>query len=477
MKRLLIILACIVAAGPLHAQIRWLGKAQDVAQRDTLDFAGTWAAGDTASLICNSKTITVTGGASLDTPAEYAAAFVEMVNSVDHNTDNIDADATFDRGGYEFGEFRDMVASIDPDDSTIVWLTSTTPGVPFDVTESVATAGDGDITLTSDGTGDSILATGKHWWDNTANWEGGDVPDGDESALLDQGSTDIKYALDNSTADVSLTKKNSFTGNVGLPLYNVTHTGFPYKEYRETRLTLPITATSGLQTHTIGERNSSLPAVGFVYLDMGTNDGTLQEIIVFDAPAHSETTGASVQFYGGNDIDIYLHRGSVSCGDGLSTETTGIGILHVNYINNVDSDARFFGGVYASMETGGPITQTGGTLIMEGAASSTSTIDLNAGRLYFRGTCGTLNVRGGTAYYQNDNVNTTTNLYVFGGGTIDAAQTEQVTVTNATVYKNAIWIDPLARLTLTNGIDFIGCSWADVQSQTKESQTWTPSGL
>jgi hypothetical protein len=474
-KLFLTILLALVATPLGAAEIRWIGRAQDVPQIDVLDFDGTWAATNTASLTCNSKTITVTGGASLDTPAEYAAAFVEMVNSTDHDTDNIEADATFNSGGYEFGEFRDMVASLDPADATKVLLTSAKPGVPFDVT--VAETASGSITLTSDGTGGSQLATGKHWWDNTANWDGADVPDADDSALLDQGSTDIKYALANSTVDVSLTKKNGFIGNVGLPLVNTTHTGFHYKEYRATRLTLPITATSGLQTHVIGERNSALPATGFVYLDFGSNDGSLQELIVFDAPQHNAQTGAAVQFYGGNDLDLYVHRGSVSCGDGLSTQASGIGILHVNYVGNKTSDARVFMGIYATMESGGPIVQTGGTLIMEGSPSSTSTIDLSAGNFYFPGTCGTLNVRGGAAFYRNDSSNTTTNLFVFGGGTIDATQTEAITITNATVYKNAIWKDPLARLTLTNGIDFVGCSWATITDETKESQTWTPSAL
>lgn len=468
MKRFSFLLVWLLLGATLFAETRWLGNAQDVPQIDTFTVAGTWAAADTETITCNSKAITLTCGASMDTTAEVAAGIAEMINETGHDPDDLDADMTINAGGYEYGEFRDVVATVS---GSVVTVTSVIPGTPFTLTESETTAGDGAVTQAT-----AQAATGKHWWSDAGNWEGGDIPDADESANFDQGSVDVKYGLDTPVDDVSLYKRNGYTGNIGLAATNNTHTGFPYKEYRLQRLVLPITATTGLQTHVVGERNSSLPATGFVYLDFESNDGSLQELIVFDAPAHG-ATGASVKFYGGNDLDLYVHKGSVAYGDGLSTQATGIGILHVNFLNNVAGDARVFVGIFGSMETGGPITQTGGTLLMEGSASSTSTIDINAGKFVFPGTCGTLNVRGGTVSYNNDSTATTTNLYVFGGGTLDASKTETVTITNATVYKGAAWIDPFARLTLTNGMDFIGCDWSDITSNTKESQTWTPSAL
>jgi len=453
-------------------EVRWIGAAQDKPQITTITVANTWAAGDQATVTCNNKSVTVTCGATMDTPAEVAAGLAEALGLTHHDASKITADMTLNVGGRELGEFWDFDATVS---GAVITLTSRVAGVPYTVITSETTAGDGTVGAPTTASGDE--ATGKHHWDNAANWHTGVVPTSGDQATFTFGAVDVLYGLANSTPDISLYRRNGYTGNIGLPDVNESVNGKSYREYRAKRLVLPITATSGIQTHEIGERTSSLPARGTTYLDFGQNDGTLQELVVYDAPQANSQTGAGVQFYGGNDLDLYVYRGSVACGDGLATEGTSLGILQVKYLTNQANDAHLHIGIYGGFEAGAPVTLTGGRLTCAKSFSTSTTAEVHGGRLDFPGTVGTLNIRGGTVLLRNDSVATITNLFIFRGGNLDASQTESVTVTNCTLYEGATLRDPFGMLTPTNGYDFVGCQPADVTLEVKDSQTWTPSAL
>lgn len=462
MKLTTAFLAWLLLATQLFADTeRWVGKAQDVAQRDTITFGGTWAATETASLVCNSKTITVTGGASLDTPAEYAAAFVELVNSADHVASRIDADATFNAGGYEFGEFRDMVASLDPADATVVWLTSATPGVPFDVTVAEGSTS-GTITLLSDGSGDSILATGKNWFDAGANWSDGTVPDDDDDILFSGATPSVLYGLNNTTLqDLDIVIKPDYTGLIGLEENNVLHNGFPYREYRTRYLNLLATVTTGAQSSEIGDKNSATQPKGKYYIDFNTVDGSSCSIVVYGAKY--------LEIGGGVDLNATVVSGIVVLGTATTaTNTNGVSVrggdVTLTQYVTLDDDTEYsvYGGTLKSYATE--------------AGANNPEMTVKMGRLEWNaGEMNALNIwEGGHVIYDGGTV-TTVNVYKDG---VFSAGRTAFTATNLNLFGGATYNDPNGEITLTNGIDLEGCEFSELKAiSVQKNQTWTPSAL
>jgi len=268
----------------------WLGVADPVAQVTTITATGTWAADDTATITCNNKTVTVTIGSSVAT-TDVVAALAKAINSVDDS--DLVNDETRNRGGYSLGEFRDMVAD---SSGSVLTLTSATAGTPFVVTRSEVTAGSGALGAVTEVT----AATGKNHGDNTANWSEGSLPAAGEPIIVKDGA--ILYGLDNTTLDLDLDVQG---GSIGLPLMNTTHSGHPYKEYRQRFYDLPVTATTGTVAHKINVPNLN---VSNVRVDFGTNDPSSGQNDI-------DVLSGNVEIVGGKNMRISVWNGTVVVGN------------------------------------------------------------------------------------------------------------------------------------------------------------------
>jgi len=444
---------------------RNIGCAQAVEQNDTITITGTVTAStDTVSVTVDNKTCTVTAGATIDTTAEMASAIAEALIATQHDEQYFTADMTINAGGYEYPQFRDMAVSVS---GSVVTLVSKTPGVPYVVT--VGDTGTGVATLAS-----VTTATGPWHFDAAENWEGGVAPATGDVLVYDGQSSSTYYALDNTVADLNLERRNSFQGHIGLNEINATHGTFTYPEYRQTKLDLPITVTSGTQAHVLGEADSPIVAAGHTYIDMGTVSGSTQSVTINDVPATSEVARDAVLIAGGNDLQIIAYSGSVGVGLNVADNATILLSLELLELPGkakppkvtLKSQVTFSGASdTVRIDTGTLSVETGTPGVV---------YEMYGGTLIQQQSINTINIRpGATVKHIFGNVTT---LVIFGGGEFDASTGQAFTITNATFYSGFIYRE-LGLATYSNGIDFVGCTPADGTFVVAASKTWTPTAI
>ncbi len=449
----------------IAAEKQWTGAAQNVPQITTIAVSGTWATGNQASVTCNNKAVIVTVGADI-LASDIADIFARAINSV-NATNNIKTDETRNVGGYEYGEFRDMVATNSGDD--LVLTSAKLADVsysPFTVSVAVI-SGTGVLTLPGSNTQD---ATGKHHLDNPDNWSGGTLYAAGDTLVFGDVSTDVRWGLANAVERLSLVRTNSFTSNLGLESTNLNTPAMPYTEYRAQYVVLPNTAITGDQVVVLGDAGSSVTAIGKTKIDFGTVAGNSLNVTINDSPAFSSTTGAAVTIVGGNTAQTVMNGGSTRLGGAVDDTATRASVHRLSgnaYVHITDQ-----------CETLGVIpTQTiySGTLIDEGKGSSGG-LTQYGGSVFSRrtaGTPGTVTLYGGVFEAGED----VTTLKVHGGATFGVKAGESITVTNATAYTGYTINDLNNQVTWTNGIDFVGGKPSDGELNVQDSQTWTPSGL
>lgn len=447
------------------ATVRWLGAAQDIQQVDTYEFTDTWAAGDTVSWEINSKVLTLTvDTADTETIALEAKAMflakTPIAGLVGSETRNF--------GSQQIPEFIELDTLYGVSVSGSILTLKWTAGVEVTIVSSVATAGDGDVTHVA-----ATAATGKNFFDNGDNWEGGSVPNAGDTILFDQGSVDVKYALDNATLDLNLVRKNGYKGNIGL----LPNNPLGYVEYRDRYLSLPITATSGTQVHSIGQLTSSVTPKGFTFIDLGTNDGSSMTVLAYDTqPFDENSVGHALQIVGGQTSRITISGGSVGIGLDLTANQTEVYALYVSP-GGTSSPVVRLGDNCACHASALPIEQSGGTLVLDTITSPPGAIIFD-GKCHLNGTSnyGDLFIHNGGEVYRN--AGSVTDITIYEGGVFDTTQANTDTTTGAMVfYKGFVFRDPNDRLAYTSGIDFYGCSPSDGTFVVAPHKTWTPSTI
>lgn len=422
------------------SELIWKGGALAIKQVATIVVSGTWATSDTATITINGKDLVLTAGAAVTT-ANIASALSAAINATSA-TNGVIGTETRNVGGQEIPELREVVATVN---SSTVTVTANTAGKPFTISETVDTAGDGDLTLTLEAT----AATGPNHWDNADNWSGGAVPQSSDDVVIDQtGQYDILYGLAQSAVTLtSLTITNGFTKKIGLPKVNKDSAQYPYPEYRDTYLAVSATT---LTIH--GEGQGS----GRIKIDLGANASTMG----IQANGQSAETGVpSVLIQGTTTTNVArVTKGDVGFAffDG---ESAHLATLEVGYVTNLagDSTVRCGDGCDLGDAT---IKQTGGTLTTE-TANGTGTVTQTGGTFYAGGGAHASITASGTVFYNS--VGTLTTLNVYSGATVDFRQaTGAVTVTDTNMYRGSSLYDPSKRVTFTNAIDLEGCGLSDV---------------
>ena len=185
----------------------WTGNAHSVKRIDTVTVANTWAAADTVTLTINGKDLVITCGSTTTTTATVATAIKEAwMSSTRLDGSSASSNATSNFGGQEFGEFREVTASVS---GSVVTLIGNEAGKPFTLTVTESTAGSGTATQAT-----STAATGKHHWDNGDNWSGGSAPANDDTVVFKDSNVSCLYGLPNGSKEVMIQQWMSYTGGI-----------------------------------------------------------------------------------------------------------------------------------------------------------------------------------------------------------------------------------------------------------------------
>lgn len=430
----------------------FIGGAIDIAQVTTIAVQDTWATDDTATLTIGNKSLTLTVGTTATT-TQIAAELANMVNGTSLGT-GYSSNAM----GDEIPEFMNITASADTGTLT---LTADDAGVPFEVSVSESTAGDGTLGTPTDAT----AATGKHFWNNAANWDGGAIPVNSDDAVLDaRAMNDILYGLDqNAVTLASLTISNTFTRKLGLPPINADDSSNTYPEYRDQYLKISVTALS-----IEGQGSGS----GRIKLNLGSAASTMN----ISARGTGEFDNVpAVLILGTHSTNIArITRGSIGFAF-YDNESAHLATLAVGFEDNQAGDATVICGDGVDLADA-TITQSGGTLTIDSACATTvqsgGTLNVKSGNQTTITADGTLNVIGAASALTITTLNSS-------GGTIDFRKgTGAVTVSNCAVGKQTTILDPAKRVTWSAGIDLTRCGIQDLQQiDLGKHFTLTPSAI
>lgn len=445
------------------ATIQQIGRAQNVAQVDTITIGGTpTASTDTVSVTCNFKTATLTAGSTLDTVEEIAAAVAEMINATHHDDTLFAADFTCNVGGQEIYEFRDFKATAS---GAVVTIESVTPGWPFTIT--VAKSG----TLTATHVAEATAATGQWHFDNADNYSAS--ISAADTIVYDEQSSGALFALDNTTLDLSIHRRNGFTENIGLPPINRMHSpGYP--EYRKQSLDTPVTSSSGSQHHKVGEKDASTVPQGFTFLDMGTVTGDTNLVNVYDAPANGPDNMPAVRIAGGKKLTLNVYGGSVGVGVKPNDNTSNIIAFQQLNSGRSGNPPNVLLGEASAFTSSNSIRVEAGNTVFDSNASGPDG-DIYGGTLTMLASFTNLNIyNGGKVEHVSGNISTA--CMVYAGGEFDSRSGDSFTLAALTLYKDFIFRDR-EKASLSSGIDFAGCSPADGVFDVQPHKTWTPTAI
>jgi len=424
-------------------KVAWEGGSPAVAQISTFTVVDTWATGDIGTLTCGAQSVSYTLEAT-QTPTAMAEGLVAAWNAS------------------TAGEVAEVTAT---SAAAVITLTADTAGVPFTVTSSETTAGDGTIGDQVDSTANS----GPNDYGTAANWSTGLVPANDEDVVFENSSVSCLYGLAVSGVTVdTVTQKQSFTGHLGLPRNNANG----YVEYRpmslETGATDSISLGQGEGTGS-GRIKIKAPNLTAAFAVNIYNSGTRAETGI---PCILLTTGTQ-----SNDTTMTVNKGDVGVAF-FAGETAVIDVLDIGYMDRPLSDATVVCGDSGTGTDVSPLTtinKTGGKLSV---ASNAVTITQTDGEISVgnAATVTTLNVDGGTAFYNSIGICTTG--VVGGGAILDFRQDgRDHEFTNCSIYETGAIYDPGKTVTWTNGIDLQRCRPIDVTLDIGTHQTLTPSAI
>jgi hypothetical protein len=422
----LVALLAFVQTSLLAATKTWTGNAADVKQIMTLVPGGTWAAGETATLTINGKSVVVTINAN-NTTANVATALKEAWAASSRLDGTGSTDATSTAGGQEYGEFTEAAAGVS---SSTVTLTAIKAGKPITLSVS-ETAAAGTLTLATTQT-----ATGSKFWNNANNWDTGTVPANDDTVVFRGNNRSCLYGLPNESLEVTVITYPDYFGQIGLAAVNIDNPSLPYQEYRQLNVRLDDSGTGTNIKHRFG-------------LGGGTGGSPLVNIrhrgvkctpVVYTTGSPTIVGGKALNICcTDNTSTINIISGSVDFGaqNGFSSAFVGV--------SQSGGDSR---GIDAIHTFSAQVAMSGGTMLI-GGSGGISQIIASGGALRIEnqsGTIGTLTVQGGTVDYATSNTVTTTNLQ---SGTLDLrANAGTVTFTTLDFY-GGNFLDPFRRRNVT----------------------------
>lgn len=441
----------------------WIGAAADVAQVTTLEIVNTWASGDTATITIGNRDLTVTSGSGT-----LQAIADEIVLALQGSSRReATSGYSWTAGGREYGEFLELVSVDDEGGGSTTITLQGPPGVPLDISESVVTAGTGDITLTT-----VQAATGKHFFDNADNWDTGSVPVDNDDIVFESSDVDCKYGFPASLDPDTVTIKASFTGWLGLPITNRT-TAKPYREYRSRFLALDNDTATGAGSIEIGEGKG--PGSQLINIDWASKGTLLVLEVLKSGPQSTQFPDYPVNIKGsGSSIAAFLLDGIVAIAPEVADAANLIGLQTAG--GREDGPTFIVG-----PSVGGTITlleQNGGRI--ENNANGLTITTLRNLRGTFAAMDGSPSVTTINAYGRIELISglSATNLNIGGTGVVDATKANSSsTYTNTNMTAGATLLDPNQSLTFSNGVDLYQCGLEEVTLDWAEHRTLSISAI
>ena len=309
-------------------------------------------------------------------------------------------------------------------------------------------------------------AAGVGSWNVAANWSPSGVPASGDSVYItgpDSDNQDINAGLDQTATGpegteivlANLTILDNYLGHIGLA-------GTSYLQVSATRCYLNV--TSGV----FGANGSPRCKI-----DFGANQTACY--ITGSCVSTKDRGLEPIRLLGTHASNTLLVTGKA---------TVGVATTNNAEVSTFASVTAGASGGLPTINLGEGCTLTtvaigGGTIRNRGA--DVTTVSLSGGTYISQGSAvhGTVNVRGGTVFYNSDG--TLTTAVVGGGATLDFSRDARAkTATNMSMSRGAMLnLDngsPLS-VTITNGIDFVDCSPTDVQIRTWPNVTVTLSAI
>jgi len=391
------------------ADVNYVGKAEYVTQVVSLALTGTLNAGDYLEVSCNGKAIRYTADGA-DTFTTLIAAFVALWN------DNAAADEPI----YEFTEVT--VADAGSDTMT---FTHDEAGIPFTFTYTPS-----GFTATPTTT----AATGPYHADNVDNYDTGALPIANDTLYIPEGQS-LRYGL-TALALLNLNYRMMTSEQIGLPKYRATEgSAGTYPEYRQRGLQV----RNGASLDIIINGQSSLIVL----------EGQAQVTLRIQSTGVNQSNEPVVQYTGASASDvIHITQGSLGvCIEPGDTST--LASINIGYAEQEDNDATVWGGYGLTLAT---LNQGAGNCVLNTAPT---TVNKYGGNLTLNnGTPTTVNNYAGTIHYRAGNCTTyrafRDSVNLFQG------DTRTKTFTNATIYEEAEWNDPMAVVNFTNTVSVPG---------------------
>lgn len=210
---------------------RWIGASLNKRQLDTLLISGAGAANDTLTLTIDNVDFAITVGGTTTT-AGIAQTVKEAFNGEALADTTASATVgTSDRGAQFIPQFSEFTATLSG--STITFTgngTGALAGKPI----TMAGTKSGTVTITY--TANATTPTSQYHANQADNYSTNVVPANDDTLIFDAGNIDMRYQLSLGVQLAALKKFMSYSGNVGLPEYNIDNAAKQYHEYRNTYL-------------------------------------------------------------------------------------------------------------------------------------------------------------------------------------------------------------------------------------------------
>jgi len=314
------------------ATIEFSGKAQAVAQVETITIGGSPVVDDTVSVIINNKTVTYTV-----VTATVAAVCMGLADALSNAVDPEFAELTWEAT------------------ATTVVGTAVTAGVPHTIT--VAEVGSCTIARAT-----TIEATGPNHVDNADNWVGGVAPVAGDSIVLANSSASLFYGWPGSQVNLANCRiEESYTGDIGLPKTNE----LEYQEYRTTvaqNWRFDSLTVNGRGTYRFWKFNASAP--------IEINSGT---VWITGSPSTAVISVNGGTLYHGISVTETALAAEVRVANGASC------IVH----DDSTVTAAYVSGTLRAYGTVTGLTQWSGTTTLY---KNPATFDVLGGTLYLNGT-------------------------------------------------------------------------------------------
>jgi hypothetical protein len=419
------------------ATLTWTGNAHAVKQITTLTVAGTWAANDTYTLTINGKDLVLTIGNGTTT-AQVAASIRDMYNATTRIDGTGDNTNTSNAGGQEFGEFCEALAVVYSTSTSVVRIIAHKAGVPITISQTVATAGDGDVTAAT-----AQTATGPNHWNNGDNWDTGSAPVDDDVVVFRDSDIPVKYGLpDGTDLEVTIQVYMSYTGQVGLPRINRENGSKPYIEYRQRYVRLDDGGTGSNIAHRfgIGKEGSGCTLFNLKHITVKCspivyNTGAPQVPGTYALNLCCTSATSTLDILSGS-VDFSSQDGSTSAF--LTVRQAGGNSRGINAVDATN------GAIYAS---GGNMVIGGSSAINIINLPQTSTAIVRVEEQ--SGTIAGMLANSGIVEYASS---ATISVMEVAGGTFDARHgTAPFTITSSSITaKGSKYFDPARRVTYTN---------------------------